>query len=390
MSKLLDAMQNMIDDIRSEKGWVDELNQHSRKIATLYETMSDGDADEGLRRLALLLPNVPLVALGHVAITCGSLTERGGDPEIAGPALLEKLPPIAEASSRFYERCRQVAIADAELIAELRANPEIEDPETAPADVVDQSVSNHGWPVLTEKLGPELYRADPESVLAYMADNFYRLSLIAHLSRSRSLRKRARSDAANLESVLRADAAGNLHRSFLAGMLQVLDEELLLVLHVDQRKGYDVRISGISDNFQLHALLAGTLVGAASEGWIDGKRPDPRTTAQCRNAFVDGKGGSVPGAFNLFNWTAMKPDGSLPTGQREDSTRHWIWNEGNPSEILPFEGRRIVLLGPPPFDRTWNSGRQFPGMIAEMTVERKLGESNFDVWRSRLAAAATR
>jgi len=46
-----------------------------------------------LRRLAGLFPNVPLVALGPVAISCGSLVEIGGGPAIAGPHLVDQLPP---------------------------------------------------------------------------------------------------------------------------------------------------------------------------------------------------------------------------------------------------------------------------------------------------------
>ena len=225
-------------------------------------------------------------------------------------------------------------------------------------------------------------------MLSYMSDDFYRLGLIAHLSRSKSLRQRSESNPATLESVLRADEAANAHRSFLAGMLQVLDDESLLVLHIAQAKGYEVRrIGGISDNFQLHALLAGSLIGSPAEGWLEGNRPDPQTIAECRNARMTGKPGIVHGSFNLFNWTAMKPDGSLPTGQGQDTAKHWIWNEGWPAEIAPFEGRRVVLLGPPPYDRSWNSGRQFSGMFAEMTVERKLASSEVHDWRKRLAAA---
>ena len=101
MSRFLDAIQSFLDDIRREKGWVDELNAHSRTISSLYETMTNGEPDEALRRLAAILPELPMVAFGHVAITCGALTERGGDPAIAGPGLFDKLPRRRGKDDRF-------------------------------------------------------------------------------------------------------------------------------------------------------------------------------------------------------------------------------------------------------------------------------------------------
>ena len=50
---------------------------------------------------------------------------------------------------------------------------------------------------------------------------------------------------------------------FLTRMLQVLDDEELLVLSPEPRVGFRVRIRGIGDNFQLHTLLAGSIIGPA-------------------------------------------------------------------------------------------------------------------------------
>ena len=63
------------------------------------------------------------------------------------------------------------------------------------------------------------------------------------------------------------------HRSFVATMLQVLDDEPLLVLQVEQQKGFKVRISGIADNFQLHTMLEGAIIGPPAKGWVDGEGP---------------------------------------------------------------------------------------------------------------------
>jgi hypothetical protein len=222
-----------------------------------------------------------------------------------------------------------------------------------------------------------------------MSEEFFRLGLIAHLSRSKSLRATARARPELLEGTLRLDALAGSDRSFLATMLHVLDNELLLVLHVEQEKGFDVRISGLTDNFQLHTLLAGAIIGTPVLGWVKGEAPSQRALAQCRDADPGPQGGEeVTGAFNLHNWTALQADGSLAGGHGQDASDHWIWNEGWPAEIVPFEGRRIVLLGPPPYIRGWRAGRQFRGMPGELLVEQRLDARATRAWLERLQRAS--
>jgi hypothetical protein len=91
------------------------------------------------------------------------------------------------------------------------------------------------------------------------------------------------------------------------------------------------------------------------------------------------------GAFNLWNWQGLLPDGSLPTGL--NGKEHWIWNEGVPADVAPFEGQRVVLLGPSPYARTWNAGRFFPAMKGELEVLEILAPAQVQDWLSRIAAA---
>ncbi len=70
-----------------------------------------------------------------------------------------------------------------------------------------------------------------------------------------------------------------------------------------------------------------------------------------------------------------------------DLASHWIWNEACPADIAQFEGRRIALLGPPPYKRLWRAGRQFQGMPGELTVERILDAATVNDWIHRIAHA---
>jgi hypothetical protein len=60
---------------------------------------------------------------------------------------------------------------------------------------------------------------------------------------------------------------------WLYGLLLVLDDAPLLILHRQTGRGYRVTISGIGDNFQLHTLLAARLIGDESQGLLPGEPP---------------------------------------------------------------------------------------------------------------------
>jgi hypothetical protein len=394
MAALLTAVNELIDAIHGQRAWVEELNDISQRIAQHLHKANRAEANEALRRLVGLFPDVPLVALGQVATSCGSLVEIGGDPGIAGPALLDKLPRVNEMATDFYALCRAHAEADEGLIEELRSLSEASDDgdepnqERAPTDWVAEHVANEGWSSLASRYGPVLYQDHPTSVLGHMADQFFRLALIAHLARSKPLRAAARARPELLQQTQSADAAAEQPSSFLSTMLRVLDDEALTVLHPEQRRGYEVRISGIADNFQLHTLLGGALIGKPKDGWLTGEKPSKRAVAEFRDADIGAKGGAeITGPFNLLNWTGLRPDGSLSGGHAPDEVDHWIWNEGCPADIVPFEGRRLVLLGPPPYDRHWRAGRQFSGMPGELAVERTLPAAEVNAWLARLRSA---
>ncbi|GIG84079.1 hypothetical protein [Planotetraspora kaengkrachanensis] len=141
---------------------------------------------------------------------------------------------------------------------------------------------------------------------------------------------------------------------WLHGLLQVVDDEPLLVLDRLGERGYEVTISGIGDNFQLHTLLAAALIGDPAAGLIPGERPAPTWIAAATTGEMQPAGG-ISGQFNLV-----------------DATGEWIWNEGRPADIPFAEGRRVVVLDPPPYPRSWNAGRAYPLMEPALTVDRIL------------------
>ena len=147
--------------------------------------------------------------------------------------------------------------------------------------------------------------------------------------------------------------------------LAVLDDEPLVVLHRPTGSGIEVRIGGIGDNFQLHTLLAHVLVGG---GHVPGARPSAESVrlatdpepAQGRTRTV------ATGAFELLG----------PDGER-------IWNEGLPDDIPVVEGRRLLVLDEPTYQRSWNADRFFPHLPGTVELTRVLTADEARTWFAR-------
>lgn len=150
---------------------------------------------------------------------------------------------------------------------------------------------------------------------------------------------------------------------WLYGLLLVLDDEPLTVLHRPTGRGYRVVISGIGDNFQLHTLLAALLIGDEARGFLPGERPSAAEIAAATDGPDLTPAGGMRGAFNLV-----------------DGHGDWIWNEGRPADIPRLEGERVVVLDPPPYVRSWNAGRAYPLMRPSFEVQRVFPADEAQRW----------
>ncbi len=209
----------------------------------------------------------------------------------------------------------------------------------------------------------------PREAQSFEALSPFSMAAVAMLSRSIEARKASRSRRA-LRAALDELGGQYGHAGLLWVMMQVLDDEPIVVLHPGEGKGFRVRISGLADNFQIHTLLADALIGQFPGRWLRGARPARAEVAAARDGAVREGGPGAHGAFNLWTSRGLKADGTLRDPMSGSS--HWIWNEGVPADIPPFEGERVVLLGPPPYPRSWTAGRRFPSMVGDLRVERVL------------------
>ncbi len=332
------------------------------KVMQAGERIDAATRDLLLEQLAALLPSTRVIVASYLAIGCGALAEEGANPLRGLEPLMQRTREALEGAVPFIMACQEAAGA---------GEGEEKDPEE-----------------IIQEVGEQVAGQLPGEAAAFDAVPRFCQAMTALLSRSKEARRIARTDQGLIEAskFLPFDPG---FVGFMQMLLRVLDNEELVVLYPKLGRGYRVQISGIGDNFQLHTLLADALIGDPEQGWLPGKRPDPRIVALAKDqpfSEEDAESLTAEGSFNLVNWQGLQPDGTLPEGL-QGGHQHWIWNEGVPADIAPFEGTRVILLSPPPYERTWNAGRVFPGMKAELQVLEILAPEQVQDWLRRIARA---
>ncbi len=373
-SNVVKDAQRAVEVISSPSAQSNEVQDALRQMLQSSTQASPDQIDAVMKILASAIPTVSIARAGALSLGAGALVEHGANPTAVAEPILARTEEALTLILPFVAACR--ALADAAGPEPKSAASEDEDEEEDDEEEADHRA--------VERFGGQVAATMPENADAFAAISHLHPASLAVLSRSKEKRKQAHANKALRDAVRWLENA--CHLESLDKMLGVLDDEELVALHSEQQRGYVIRIAGISDNFQLHTLLADALIGDPAQGWLTGERPDPRAVALSRNAPYDGREHvTVHSPFNLLNWFGLKADGTLPEGTENHDS--WIWNEGIPADIAPFEGTRVILVGPPPYARSWNAVRFFTDMTGELEVVRQLSGEETRDWLARLAAA---
>ncbi|MFB6616526.1 hypothetical protein ACFCV9_20340 [Streptomyces sp. NPDC056367] len=283
-------------------------------------------------RLAALLPSVPHGPRATVAVIAGACVERGADASACAPWILASAREAFAAAEDF---CARWADTGGGELPDLGDEP-------------------------TEEI---IGRTGLEPAMGWFTLPQWEMACVAMLN-DPAVRRKSEGTAELLEAVGRAAEASGHEFKCLAYALRVLDDEPLVVLHRATGTGYALRMSGIGDNFQLHTLLAGVLIGGKH---LPGRAPSAGEIAVCTDA-----PGQVAteGSFNL-----VAPDGT------------WIFNEGDPTDVPLVDGTRLLVLDAPPYQRTWPAGRFFPGMRGDLVLDRVLDAAEAASWFAKVQPA---
>ena len=301
-------------------------------------------------RLTALLPVVPPWPRAYVAVMVGACVEGGADPVACSEPILNGLREALTGALLFAERWERAGGGKELPQPESDDDPDRDDPDRA----VELLGGQHA---------PDALRA----VTGWWTLHLWELAAVAVLSHT-GVRTAAATSGVLAELLRLADGyAGVGHElKCLTYAAKTMQDEELLVLDRPTGTGYLVRMSGLTDNFQLHTLLAHVLVGG---GHLKGEAPSAAAVAACRNADIaPEQRPHTVGAFNL-----VSPDGS------------WIWNEGTPSDIPVLDGVRTLVLDRAPYRRGWPAGRFIPGIEGELTLVRVLSPQESSTALSKVA-----
>jgi len=153
---------------------------------------------------------------------------------------------------------------------------------------------------------------------------------------------------------------------FLHKITHVLDQEELVVLHVGDNWGFRIQCSGISDNYQLQALLMHACGELFPEHY---PVLHPQVLACYQGEGPQGLNASFQPPWRTRQWTAVSEEGNL-----DEHTCHYIWGSGVPADILhcpALDNIRVILLDSPP-GGGMEVVRDFEGLKARLTVLEQL------------------
>lgn len=323
----------------------------TRAVAGIADKASAQELTDGLTRLAPALRRVAIGNGAELVQLIAGLIEVGADPLAVLDVMVERITEGLEQAARFP--------ALATTMGDL----------TRPKGPAEANVLLQRIAVAGAASGIDGYESGL-ILQAWFTINQWIPGLLLPLQHKRArqalLGRRRLTDAVDAMIEHAEDAV------WLQGLLQVLDEEPLIVVHRAAGTVYQVTISGVGDNFQLHTLLAATLIGDPDTGLIPGKQPDPAWVAAATTGEMNPSSG-IHGQFNLVA-----------------ATGDWIDNEGRPAAIPAVDGHRVIVLDPPPYQLTWNLGRSYPLMTPEITLERVLPPAQATAWTNKIQPARAR
>ncbi|MFG3224225.1 hypothetical protein ACGF07_05500 [Kitasatospora sp. NPDC048194] len=313
-------------------GYDEHVGRFLGPVGALFGSAGVAERQAAGPRLAALLPDAPPFPRAHLAMVVGACVESGADPVACSGPVLAGLRGALTGAQRLVEHWARTGggpLPDREEDDPAGAHARIADPAHLPE-----------WPAHL-------------AVVAWWTLHLWQQAAWAVYAHAPA-RTEARSSGVTevLLELIGRYQGGRHDLEGLAHLAQVLDDEPLLVLDRPTGTGYLLRMSGLSDTFQLHTLLADVLIGG---GHLPGAPQDPEVVALARTGVPDGRRLIATGAFNL-----VAPDGS------------WFWNEGTPGDIPVLDGVRTLVLEPLPYERSWSAGRFIQELPGDLRLERVL------------------
>ncbi len=354
--------EDLINAVVNSLSTNDEINAIAGSLYEAAEQATHSDVNEAMDTLSRGFTLEDTSRGGFLAKVCVTLVEYGGDVSNISVPLIDKLRELLKLSEQMLEECLQ-RIPDNEDISkkqEDKAHGHLElFEETKKQVAIYMSVEAEAWNTLDIFWPPaiDMFSASPE----------------------------ARAAASHLISLTNKLAPYQNGAHWLDIMLKVLHEEPILVIEPARHLGIVGRMSGVADNYQLQILLMSVF---PQRGWLQTSRVLPHVVELAIGNGPQQTDDIVSGQWNMYSWQALQANLRLPDPKKWPSNEQWIWGEGLPADIPVFDDHRVILLGPPSYQRTWRSQRLFENLSANIEVVKKLSRAEVKQWLQRMAKEA--
>lgn len=361
MSDVVLAVKHLVNKATTDgKDW--ELREAIDAVMTAFRPRDGKSTKAALDVLGKGVTGSQGRAAQVLLLALGALVEAGAPPELAWPAIEHELTAMIAGAGNFVQEC----VDRTDLLG------------------VDDAV----------KLETEGVKKDfPGDYAAWQVVRSKCMAASACLTRSPKLRESVRRKAKLLEALRSAETLEDQVdevRAF-SRILRIVHDEPLLVLHPESRKGFRFVMRDLATNVELYALLLDHVVGDPTKGLLKAKRPNPKAIATLKDPDKAPKGQillDVP--FHTVAFSGLHADGTLPDPTTSRETQHWVWLEGVPADIPPFEGERVILLQGPVMKREVEVEVPYDALFPSLKPKGRLSAAEVDRLLAKMAKAAAR
>lgn len=309
---------------------------------------SEGDADQAIGQIA---NHFETKGGAYLLALCSEFLEAGASPLLIEAQFVGYLQRLLEGSARLLSSC-------------VAANSRLDMKSAQQAEQLQGCIT--------------AARAQmPEEFSCWQTLKLIWQPAIELLAISSELRSAARHLRGPAFTLMNFHDAGR----WLYLILGVLEQERLLIIEPEFLQGIWVRVSGIVDNYQLHGLLMDVFPSSTGT-----RRISKRAAKVLRGEGSQETKEKIQGVWDLYSWESIRADLRLPN-VNDVADEQLILNEDTLEDFPLFEGCRVVLLGPPAYEKKWNCHRVFDGLKASIEIERVLERDETSVWLRRMASS---
>ncbi len=350
-------LQQLLATLNQPQATEAQLHSAVGKFYNSLSIASDREIQTAVAMLATTLDLDPLNHAGQAAMVIGALIHQGHDPTPAIEPLIDRLDYLLTMCGRM------VTAVELEL--------------DKTAGTIDREEENLFERTLSSLAPTRQIEMDAWRALA----EFFYLPGVELFCSSPAARIAGR----YLRDLTKPIAHYHCGAHWLDRILSVLFDEPILVIEPSTQLGFQGKMSGIGDNFQLHTLLMD--VFPHKQPWNIRRRVERQAVEIALGKGSQSDDKAIVGAWNLYNWQAVGADVKLPDANDRSSSQYWIWGEGCPEDIPVFSGFRTILLGAPSYNRSFGSHRAFASLPAQITCDRLLTREEVGAWLTMMAAS---